>query len=668
MGMTDEKSPTASGSERQRSASLWLGPACLALALAQSHAWPSRAWPEAAELSSAAYALIAAWAAAMCWVRQAAAPRVWPLAAGALWAAWVVIGVWRVAVPAAGAELGAQAVAGFLVFSAAAAWSSLSAAAPGKEGRQPAARLNRAGTILFGGMTLVAAAVAVHAIWQRYVGYPANLRQLEADPLAFGGEGPFRDAVLYELRLGRPGSVFGAPNICAAFLALGTAMALGLSAAWRKPLGWVWAGLVSALCLFAGALTQSRGGALTFAAAVAGGAALVWRFRPRAGGKPWAGRRALAALGALAVLGVAGGGLALKSSRLGAEWGRRLKAKSTTRERVNYLRVAQTLWSEKPVLGYGAGAFELRYPLYRVAGSGEARDPHNWVARVACELGLVGLALLAGWVGASWGLGRGEAKGAGPADPIRAAAWLGAAIVLFNGLFEYSFTLREMYLDFCLLLGIAAGARPGAKRQVWGRPLGPLVSTALALAALGVSWPALFRPDLTRLRQERSRAALEEAARARSEGDGMSATLWTGRALVDLESAQRLEPHNPWLLDSLAQIYQMPEQGDLAQARALAEEAVRRHPMSATLRDHLASILHALGEDEAAIAQWDRATGCHPRSPTPYADRAMALAEAGRWSLALADARRARELTLRSGQRYDDLYQRIEALRAAGGK
>ncbi|MCX7015378.1 MAG: hypothetical protein NTW86_22970, partial [Candidatus Sumerlaeota bacterium] len=276
-----------------------LAPLLLAGAVAASHAWPSRAWPEAAAPISLAYCLVAAWGAAALWqskTRLALDPLLW----GALWTACVLAGAWQSYYSKAGVECGSQAVAGFLVFLAAASWTALAASPEAaSESRTPLLR-NPAATILIGALALTAAGMAVHVIWQRYVGYAASLRAVEEDPLAVGGPGALREAILYELRSKRPGSAFGAPNLAAAFLALGAALAAGLAVAAKRRRAWLLAGPPVALCLFAGALTQSRGGALTFAAGAVGAAILARRFRSRAGGSRR--KRMAAALAAAAIL------------------------------------------------------------------------------------------------------------------------------------------------------------------------------------------------------------------------------------------------------------------------------------------------------------------------------------------------------------------------------
>ncbi|MCX7012748.1 MAG: O-antigen ligase family protein, partial [Candidatus Sumerlaeota bacterium] len=405
--------------------------------------------------------------------------------------------------------------------------------------------------------------------------------------------------------------------------------------------------------------------------------------------------------------------LVLSRTSLGHQWARRLATSSTVRERVYYWETAYRLWREKPLAGYGAGAFELRYPMYRIPGSGETKYPHNWIALIASEFGLVGLALFAGWAAIALGLRlrtsrsrplatpgckedrgtesrlqaeretadlsstrgippeggtpcSGSQESAAMLDPLRATAALGAALLLWNGLFEYSLSVRELYVDLCLLLGIAAGLR-GAPRPADARLLAA-VPTALLLGALAVAWSALFRPDRALAFEEQSRAALAEAARARAEGDSLRASLCSAEARSALESARRLQPNDPWILDAMAQVLQTPEQQDPAAARRLMEDAVALYPHSATLRSDWASTLFAAGERKRAIEEWDRAIGLYPLSPLAYEKRALALAHMGRFTLALEDARHARRLSRRTDEVSRDLEQRILALRDAAGR
>ena len=81
--------------------------------------------------------------------------------------------------------------------------------------------------------------------------------------------------------------------------------------------------------------------------------------------------------------------------------------------------------------------------------------------------------------------------------------------------------------------------------------------------------------------------------------------------------------------------------------------------LSAGLRLQLVSVLLKLDEREAAIHELDRAVSCHPLSERAYARRAEALADDGRWLLALQDAVRAIRLAKRSPEIYQNLYDVI---------
>jgi O-antigen ligase len=136
--------------------------------------------------------------------------------------------------------------------------------------------------------------------------------------------------------------------------------------------------------------------------------------------------RLLAAGAVLAVLGC----LALV---VAADAGRDEPAFGATAERLGsvesnrfaYWRVALSAWADDPILGAGAGAFQVEWLRERDIAEG-ARDAHSLPLETAAELGVLGLlalgALVAGVAGAAVRLQR-RAPGAGAAAFGALAAW-----------------------------------------------------------------------------------------------------------------------------------------------------------------------------------------------------------------------------------------------------
>jgi len=117
------------------------------------------------------------------------------------------------------------------------------------------------------------------------------------------------------------------------------------------------------------------------------------------------------------------------------------------------------MWREKLLVGHGAGAYARLYPKARIPGAGETRYAHNFLVQLAVELGLVGVGLFA-WViflavkRFAEGLRSGQANApVCSAGFSPSAVWIctGISLLLFllDSLGDYTFYVREIYLDFC---------------------------------------------------------------------------------------------------------------------------------------------------------------------------------------------------------------------------
>ena len=126
------------------------------------------------------------------------------------------------------------------------------------------------------------------------------------------------------------------------------------------------------------------------------------RLGPRAA---FAAAAVVVAAGLLAALAVTLGGKAYDAFPLGRRRGSARAAYALTcsasrgTTRTTYWRVALDDFRDHPVLGSGAGTYDLRWTHDRPFGAG-ARDAHSLYVETLAELGPLGLALLVGALGA----------------------------------------------------------------------------------------------------------------------------------------------------------------------------------------------------------------------------------------------------------------------------
>ncbi len=201
-------------------------------------------------------------------------------------------------------------------------------------------------------------------------------------------------------------------------------------------------------------------GALLLAVIVAAGAgAAVAQLRLAggvAGPLPVALRRAIAAAGAVAVIGAgvlllaADQGARTGGPAFGADAGR---LASTQSNRYEYWDVALRTWADHPVLGAGSGAFGVEWLRERTVAEG-ARDAHSLPIETLAELGLLGLLALAALIA-------GVVLGA---RAVPAAAYAGAfggmAAWAVHAAIDWAWEMPAVSLVALLLAGLVLAAAP----------------------------------------------------------------------------------------------------------------------------------------------------------------------------------------------------------------
>lgn len=196
--------------------------------------------------------------------------------------------------------------------------------------------------------------------------------------------------------------------------------------------------------------------------------------------------------------------------------------------RSDYWRVALRTAKAEPLLGTGAGTFELRWYRDR-PGHGTVRDAHNIYLEVLAELGPVGLALLVTALAAplaALGMTR---------DPLAAAG--GAAYVAY---LAHAGLDWDWELPAVTLAAIGCAASVVASGRTGTTPLRPRARAA-ALAASGFVAAAGVAGYLGASAISASTSAFDDGAYGRAReaaDDAVRLEPWSGHALLALGEAE----------------------------------------------------------------------------------------------------------------------------------
>jgi O-antigen ligase len=245
----------------------------------------------------------------------------------------------------------------------------------------------------------------------------------------------------------RVNSLFFDPNIYGRFLIV-VMIAIAAVVAWTERTVVAIAGALLLALLWAGlVLTFSQS---SFVALLVGLAVI--------GGFRWGAARALAATGAVAVVGVAVVLLAPGALRLDLDSDKSVQ--DATSGRYDLVAGGADLFAEKPVGGWGSGSFRREYRRSENASAERATNAsHTIPVTIAAEQGVVGLAAyLALVLAALWRLVAGVRR-SGPATVARVAVAAAFAALLVHTLLYAAFL--EDPLTWALLAlgsGLAAAA------------------------------------------------------------------------------------------------------------------------------------------------------------------------------------------------------------------
>ena len=414
-------------------------------------------------------------------------------------------------------------------------------------------RLTR--TVLFGGLVAVAFASVLLACYQRFV---------RPDWMMLG-------RVQVEQFIGRSSGSFGIPNSLAALLlllipALGAlTLRRGASAVQRVLCGYLTLTLGLGLVL-----TISRGAWLALALVLA-----LWPvFAARGSGWRRAGLAGLAALGVLAVAGALYFSLPKVRERF-------LIMKADVREKTRPImwRGAWQIFRAQPVVGGGAGSFNVRFEQFRPEPyQDEPLWAHNDYLNTLSDYGAVGFVLFFGAVAVvAWRCVRERApRRRDWLDDPRLTGALTAGVVAFGLqlLVDFHFKIPALAMAFAIIAALLVqrawpAGEPVAKISS-GRRTRNWVAAGGVLAAAGFLVTPFYRGESLRYsaRQAINRMAAEES-------DVAEQRAILCRARADLTRAVELSPRNAQAWADLAYVSSLWTHLEPAQSVELGRAAER---------------------------------------------------------------------------------------------
>ncbi|GAB1490172.1 hypothetical protein MASR2M8_26310 [Opitutaceae bacterium] len=306
---------------------------------------------------------------------------------------------------------------------------------------------------------LVHAIVATAAVIS--VGFAIYQRWFDADWLMLG-----RTQFVY--LLGRSSGAFGAPNSQAALMVLLLPVALGLALDRARSRGWRAASAaLAAIYLLGLVLTISRGAWFALAAALS-----LWPLL--LSGQSWRFRAGIAAV----VLGLSlacGAALVTFVPSVKARFVALVEQRGESTRPIMW-KGAWALFREEPLVGTGAGSYNILFERHRPAGfRDEPQWAHNDYLNTLSDYGLVGAGLLA--AGFLWAAAR--AVRSGRLRDRRVLAIV-IGVVAFGLALVIDFHLKIPALAMIFALALAECLRsPGTAVHL------PTVSTGRRLAAVG---------------------------------------------------------------------------------------------------------------------------------------------------------------------------------------
>jgi O-antigen ligase len=282
-------------------------------------------------------------------------------------------------------------------------------------------------------------------------------------------------------------------------------------------------------------------------------------------------------------------------------------AEASSRGRAQFWEVALEGFSEKPLLGHGAGTYEFTWDQLRPILMGNTQA-HSLYFQALDELGIVGGLLALGMVLTMLGIGFAAWRHAGGRERELYAALLGVSLAFAIGIaYDWFWQVAMVGAVFFMATGILVAARCG---QIW-----------------------------------RARQAARARAGETPEGGGESRRF--GLTVVGLVIAwlTMVALTGPLLVNhEIHESNNAARNGELASAVEHADTARSIEPWAASPYVQLGLLAQVQGQDQEAIHRFSQAISHEDHNWTLYYLRAKALHEAGQSEAAQSDLAEARRL------------------------
>jgi hypothetical protein len=265
--------------------------------------------------------------------------------------------------------------------------------------------------------------------------------------------------------------------------------------------------------------------------------------------------------------------------------------------RYQYWTVALDAFRSSPWKGIGPGTFQFYWAQHQTLGE-FVRNAHSlWIETLA-ELGIVGAALLVGFLGVALGAG-GRRSFQGSESGRLASATAVAAIAAFcaAAAFDWVWQIGVMPLIAMLLVAVAL-AGDGHRWSVKTRRTRIQTAAVLGVASLAGLW-SIAVPLASTVEVRSSQAAVQH-------GDFRA-------ALNDAATAENVEPSaaTPRLQRALI----LEQLGDIRGASVAIAEAAAREPTSSQIWLVASRIATEANLPRLALAYYERARALDPTSP-----------------------------------------------------